>query len=162
MNVDAFRHFYDYHFGGNRTMWDTHITALTQAEFTQAVAYSQGSVCKQVVHMMNVDDIWFADAAGIAPLDELAGAALEDRAAIRAQWDAVEARMRDHLGTLTDDMLTSKPFPPGEDENLGLWQVLLHVVNHGTDHRAQVLRALHDLGQDTKGQDYIFYVYDNS
>ena len=34
-------------------------------------------------------------------------------------------------------MLFEKPFPEGEDKDLVLWQVLLHVVNHGTDHRAQ-------------------------
>jgi uncharacterized damage-inducible protein DinB len=39
--------------------------------------------------------------------------------------------------------------------------VLLHVANHGTDHRAQLLRLLHDLGVKTTSQDYIFHVYDN-
>ena len=47
----------------------------------------------------------------------------------------------------------------GEDKDLILWQVLLHVVNHGTDHRAQLLRWLNDLGVNTEYQDYIFYVY---
>jgi uncharacterized damage-inducible protein DinB len=42
-----------------------------------------------------------------------------------------------------------------------VWQVLLHVANHAMDHRAQLLRALHDLGVETKSQDYIFYVYEN-
>jgi uncharacterized damage-inducible protein DinB len=58
-------------------------------------------------------------------------------------------------------MLFEKPYPPGEDENIILWQVLLHIVNHGTDHRAQLLRILHDLGVKTVSQDYIFYVYDH-
>jgi predicted N-acetyltransferase YhbS len=42
-----------------------------------------------------------------------------------------------------------------------LERVLLHVVNHGTDHRAQLLRSLHDLGLETSSQDYIFYVYEH-
>jgi uncharacterized damage-inducible protein DinB len=42
-----------------------------------------------------------------------------------------------------------------------MWQVLLHVVNHGTDHRAQTLRLLNDLGIKTVSQDYIFYAYDH-
>jgi uncharacterized damage-inducible protein DinB len=49
----------------------------------------------------------------------------------------------------------------GEDKDLILWQVLLHVVNHGTDHRAQLLRLLNDLGVETTSQDYVFYMYDN-
>jgi uncharacterized damage-inducible protein DinB len=35
------------------------------------------------------------------------------------------------------------------------------VVNHGTDHRAQILRKLNDLGIKTAPQDFIFYVYDH-
>jgi uncharacterized damage-inducible protein DinB len=64
---------------------------------------------------------------------------------------------------LYDDMLFDKPIKePEEDRDLIVWQVLLHVVNHGTDHRAQLLRLLHDLGVKTTSQDFIFYVYDHS
>jgi uncharacterized damage-inducible protein DinB len=67
--------------------------------------------------------------------------------------------MREYLTALRDDMLNQKPLD-GEDKDLILWQVLLHVVNHGTDHRAQLLRLINDLGVKTVSQDYIFYVYD--
>jgi uncharacterized damage-inducible protein DinB len=68
--------------------------------------------------------------------------------------------MRDYLSELQDDMLSTKPLE-GEDKELRVWQVLLHVVNHGTDHRAQILRLLNDLGVKTISQDYIFFAYDN-
>ena len=71
--------------------------------------------------------------------------------------------MRAYLADLRDEMLFSKPIvDPEEDKDLIVWQVLLHVVNHGTDHRAQSLRTLNDLGVETPPQDYIFYVYDPS
>jgi uncharacterized damage-inducible protein DinB len=85
---------------------------------------------------------------------------LYDRESIRAHWDNVEQNMRNYLAELRDDMLFDKPLG-GEDKDLILWQVLLHVVNHGTDHRAQLLRLLHDLGVKTTSQDLIFYVYGN-
>jgi uncharacterized damage-inducible protein DinB len=70
--------------------------------------------------------------------------------------------MRDYLAELRDDMLFDTPIEePEEDKGLIVWQVLLHVVNHGTDHRAQLLRLLNDLGVKTTSQDYIFYVYEN-
>lgn len=81
-----------------------------------------------------------------------------DRDSIRKHWDAAEQRIRDYLAKLRDDMLSEKPLE-GEDKDLILWQVLLHVANHGTDHRAQVLRLLNDLVK-TVCQD-IFYVYDH-
>jgi uncharacterized damage-inducible protein DinB len=69
--------------------------------------------------------------------------------------------MRAYLQDLRDEMLFEKPFAGGEDQDLIPWQILLHVANHGTDHRAQLLRALNDLGVKTTSQDYIFYVYDH-
>jgi len=63
---------------------------------------------------------------------------------------------------LQDEALFDRPIQePEEDKNLIVWQVLLHVINHGTDHRAQLLRTLHDLGATTSSQDYIFYVYEH-
>jgi uncharacterized damage-inducible protein DinB len=55
MNVDVFRHFYDYHFSENRSLWDNYVMTLSQEQFTQPIAYLMGSVRNQVVHMMNVD-----------------------------------------------------------------------------------------------------------
>ena len=77
---------------------------------------------------------------------------------IRTHWDNVGQNMRDYLARLRDDMLFEKPSASGADKDLILWQVLLHVVNHGTDHGAQLLRVLNDLGVRTEYQDYIFYV----
>ena len=59
-----------------------------------------------------------------------------DRESIRAHWDGVEQNMRGYLERLRDDMLVETPITQEEDKDLNVWQVLLHVVNHGTDHRA--------------------------
>jgi uncharacterized damage-inducible protein DinB len=162
MNADAFRHFYDYHFTENRKIWDSYVTQLSDEQFTQDVAYSYGSVRDQIVHLMNVDESWFDGLQGVEPSEPFPSANLDDRASIRAHWDSVEQNMRNYLAELQDDMLFAKPIKePEEDKDLIVWQVLLHVVNHGTDHRAQILRFLNDLGVKTSSQDYIFYVYEN-
>lgn len=102
----------------------------------------------------------FSGLRGVEIPEPLDPAEFADRKTIRAYWDNVEQNLRDYLAKLQDQMLFEKPFADGEDKDLVLWQVLLHVVNHGTDHRAQILRLLHDLGVKTTSQDYIFYVYD--
>lgn len=162
MNADAFRHFYDYHFAENCKIWDSYITQLSHEQFTRAVDYSLGSVRDQIVHLMSVDDTWFSGLRGFEIPEPLNPADYDDREIIRAHWDNVEQKMREYLAGLRDDMLSERPFEDGEDKDLILWQVLLHVANHGTDHRAQLLRLLNDLGVKTTSQDYIFYVYDNS
>ena len=160
MNADAFRHFYNYHFAENRKIWNTYITALSPEQFTQNVNYSHGSVRNQIVHIMSADDTWFSGLRGLEIPEPLNPDNFDGRESIRAHWDTIEQNMRDYLAKLLDDMLFDKPLD-GEDKDLVLWQVLLHVANHGTDHRAQLLRLLNDLGVKTTSQDYIFYVYDN-
>ncbi len=160
MNANAFRHFYDYHFSENRNLWDACIP-LPDASFTQQVTYSHGSIRNQIVHLVSVDDTWFSALRGVEIPESLDPAHFEDRNILRAHWDHVEKNMREYLAKLRDEMLFEKPFTDGEDKDLILWQVLLHVCNHGTDHRAQILRSLNDLGVKTTSQDYIFYVYDN-
>lgn len=161
MNAEAFRHFYEYHFAENRKLWEMYVASLPQEQFTREVNYSHGSVRNQIVHLISVDDTWFSGLRGAEIPQPLDPADFEDREVIRAHWDRVEQDMRDYLANLRDEMLSQKPFTEGEDKDLVLWQVLLHVVNHGTDHRAQILRLLNDLGLRTTSQDYIFYVYDH-
>jgi uncharacterized damage-inducible protein DinB len=162
MNAAAFRHFYDYHFAENRKIWDRYVTELTPEQFTQAVDYSHGSVRDQLVHLMNCDDTWFSELRDVEPSELVLSAEVDDRQIMRTCWDTIERSMRDYLAGLRDDKLFEKPIKePEEDRDLIVWQVLLHVANHGTDHRAQILRILNDLGLKTESQDYIFYVYEH-
>lgn len=162
MNADAFRYLYEYHFTENRRLWDSYVAPLTYEKFTQDAKYSHGSVRSQIIHLMNVDDIWFSELRGVEISEPFKPAVFDDRESIRARWDSIEQNMQDYLAKLRDDMLFEKPIVAiEEDKDLIVWQVLLHVVNHGTDHRAQLLRLLHDLGVKTTSQDFIFYVYDH-
>jgi uncharacterized damage-inducible protein DinB len=159
MNANDFRHLYEYHFTLNRKLWNECVMPLTNEQFTQKIDYSVGSVRNQVVHMSNIDDRWFSGLRG----EEVPGFAnpvhFTKREVIRENWDGVEAKMRQYLENLTDDMLQSQPFLEKDGDILRLWQILLHVVNHGTDHRAQLLVMLNQLGIKTFPQDYIFFAW---
>jgi uncharacterized damage-inducible protein DinB len=160
MNADAFRHLYAYHFSENQKLWSL-LARLPYEQFIQDVPYSIGSLRQQVVHLMSVDEAWFCELRGVEPLPAYRPTAKDDRAVIRARWDTIEAQMRAYLEQLQDTALFNQPIvEPAEDKDLTVWQVLIHVVNHGTDHRAQMLRALHDFGVETTSQDYIFFAYE--
>ncbi len=160
MNADAFRHFYDYHFAENRKIWDRYVIPLSAEQFTRNVGYSYQSVRDQIVHLMSADDTWFSALRGEEIPEPLNPADFDGQESIRVRWDGIEQKMCDYLANLRDDMLFDKPLY-GEDKDLILWQVLLHVANHGTDHRAQILRYLNDLGAKTESQDYIFYIFEH-
>ncbi len=156
MNADAFRRLYDYHFSENRKIWE-HVEGLPYETFIQEAGYSRGSVCNQVVHLIRTDEAWFSDLRGQVEPPRFDAGDRDDRPRIRLHWDQVEGDMRAYLSGLQDDALLTKPFPPGPDEKLHLWEALIHVVNHGTDHRAQILRLLNDLGVKTGPQDFAFF-----
>ena len=160
MNAQAFREYFDYHFSENRKIWDSYIVALPQEQFIQNIDYSIGSVRNHLIHLMNVDEAWFSGLRGVQEPEFLDATTTDNRDIIRAHGDRVENNVRDYLANLQDDMLFTNPLTDEEDRDLVLWQVLLHVINHGTDHRAQVLRLLNDLGVETAPQDYVFYLYD--
>jgi uncharacterized damage-inducible protein DinB len=61
----------------------------------------------------------------------------ELRARWVAEWDRVDA----WLGRLTDEHLRQ------EHEGMSLWQALLHVFNHGTQHRSEAAALLTNAGR---------------
>lgn len=162
MNTKAFRQLFEYHFSENRKLWENYIVGLSQDQFLKENDYSIGSLRDQIVHLIEVDEIWFCELQGIEPSESLEQLEDGDSKCIRDRWDSLEQDMRHYLAGLQDEMLFSKPISaPEEDQELMVWQVLFHVVNHATDHRAQILKILSDMGVRTTSQDYIFYVYEN-
>lgn len=158
MNADAFRYLYDYHFSENRRLWDDFIVHLSEQQFTQDAPYSMGSLRDQIIHLIAVEDVWFGELRGADMVYMWEPEPSADRASLRTSWDEVEQTIRGYLASLQDADLFSKPIKLEEDENILVWQALMQVINHGTDHRAQILRSLHDLGIETPPQDFIFYV----
>ncbi len=154
LTADHLRHLYNYHFAMNRKLWDYSVLPLTEEQFTRRLEYSVGSIRNQVVHLLNIDDRWFAGLRGETVPGFLNPVYFNKRPKIREMWDGVEAKMQDYLTNLTDDMLPQ----PYADIPMQVWQVLLHVVNHATDHRAQTLAMLHGMGAPTFPQDYAIWL----
>ncbi len=150
MTPDDFRRLYDYHFALNHRLWERCIAPLSAEQFRRPLAYSVGSVRNQVVHMLNMEDRWFCSLRGL-PVPGILNP-FGTAAKVRARWDAVESDMRATLSRLTDEELRR----PITGEMVG-WEVLWHVLNHGTDHRAQILAMLNQLSGATFPQDYALY-----
>ncbi len=145
MNADIFRQLFEYHFAENRKLWRL-VQQIPFEQFVQDVPYSLGSIRNQILHLVHVDEVWFRELSNLEPPKPYQPAAFDDREAIGREWARIEQEMRAYLGTLHDEVLNTTPIrEPEEDRELKVWQALFHVLNHGTDHRAQILRLLHDL-----------------
>ncbi|HMM29583.1 MAG TPA: DinB family protein [Aggregatilineaceae bacterium] len=165
MNADMLRALYAYHFSLHRRVWEC-IDHLTDEQFVAPVEYSIGSVRNHMVHLASVEERWLARIAGSPVPERLVYEDYPTRAAARARWEEVEAHFKSFLDGLSDDDLsrtiTYTITRRAEPVSNALWEILLHVVNHGTDHRAQVLPILHRAGAPTLEQDYMVYLWEKN
>jgi len=72
-------------------------------------------------------------------------------AAFGPAWDAEWAALDAWLPTLTDDWLARR------HEGVPLWQMLAHVVNHGTQHRSEAAAILTEADRSPGELDMIFF-----
>jgi uncharacterized damage-inducible protein DinB len=160
MNSDYFRRLYDYNFWAHRQVWACALE-LTDEQFARPHNYSIGSMHAQLVHTMGAEWLWLERLHGTSHNALPTPAEYPTREAIRARWDTVEADWRAYLNNVTEFQITQKleyQNLSGKHYNTPLFEILMHVANHGTDHRAQMLALLHHLGTKTIEQDVIVYV----
>jgi uncharacterized damage-inducible protein DinB len=141
---------YDYHFTLNRRLWERGITQLTDEEFVHPFEYSIGSVRDQLVHMMSVDQRWFARLMQQEVPPSLNYTDFPDRDSVRQAWDAIETNMQSYLHSATDDgLLETITYMTSRRGQVSTerWRIMVHVINHGTDHRAQTMAVLFMLGK---------------
>lgn len=154
MNADEIRFIFGYHFAANRAMWEAAIVPLSEEQFAQVIPYSHESVRNQVLHILSVDEAWFHGIDSPERLPFRDPTQYPTKAAVRTAWDEVEARMRSALSALTDERANA-PYQTAVPN--ATWQILMHVLNHGTDHRAQIYAMLNMIGMHSQPQDMLHY-----
>jgi uncharacterized damage-inducible protein DinB len=164
MNAEYFRRLFDYNYWAHQRVWAC-VLALSDEQFTRPCDYSVGSVHEQVVHTLSAESLWLTRVQGTNPPPALASPAeLPTRAAIAAQWDAVENDWRAYLATLRDDDLSQVVTYVSLNGKLERrnyrWEGLMQILTHGVDHRAQTLALIHQVGGKTIEQDFIFYSWE--
>ena len=164
MNAAYFRRMIDYTFWEHRQVWG-YVLALSDEQYTRPCDYSIGSVHEQVVHTMGAEWLWLQRVRDETPDPFLKADDFADRATVRARWDEIEAGWRAYVRALRDEQLAETMVYTSINGNMRreqpLWEGLAQIVNHATDHRAQILALIHQLGGETGAQDFIFYTWKN-
>jgi uncharacterized damage-inducible protein DinB len=164
MNLDHVQRMVAYTFWANRRVWD-YVMKLDEDHYHQPSTYSIGSVHEQVVHTMEVEMLLLRRVSGAAPAPLHKPDAFPTREAVRARWDEIEAAWLAHLPSLTEaDLERTVEYisvSRGTQFRNRVWELLFQWFNHSTDHRAQILALIHQLGGETGAQDFLFYSIDN-
>lgn len=154
--LELIQSLFGYHYVLHERLWEC-IMHLNEQQFGAEVAYSHGSVRNQVIHLAGAEGRWLRglqaqpDARAFRPLPE----DYPTREEAYRLCAKVAVELQAYVASLDEAALHATPAGmPGP-----VWQALLHVANHGADHRAQILRILHDLGAPTFEQDLILYLW---
>jgi uncharacterized damage-inducible protein DinB len=151
---ELIRSYMEYNDAMSRRVWES-IMTLSDEQFVDRFNYSHGSIRDLMVHMAVVDGRWMR---GLKEEPEARSYTKEPTLFHTRQkafefWDQTARELMTYVQSLEESELSSTPvgmYGP-------VWQVLLHLVNHGTDHRSQVLRALADFDAPTFDQDFILF-----
>ncbi|MFZ5921124.1 MAG: DinB family protein [Chloroflexota bacterium] len=144
----------EYHLATTRRVWES-IDQITEGQFLQDNAYSRGSIRNLMVHLASTDRRWLTGLKNQPDVGHLKFEDYPTRDAARDLFEATAKDFSDYMETVTEDELNRKP----PEFTHPRWAVLLHLVNHATDHRATVLQKLTELGAPTFDQDFIIWLW---
>jgi uncharacterized damage-inducible protein DinB len=148
MNFQTLQTLLDYHYWARDRALDA-AERLTPEQFTTDLGNSFPSVRDTLVHLFSADWIWCARWEGESPQTMLDPKTFPDVASIRAAWKEHEQKVRAVLTTLGENGIArviEYRMMNGVASAQPFWQMLQHVVNHGSYHRGQVTTMLRQLG----------------
>ena len=151
---------YEYNYWANHKILRA-ATELSPEQFAAPQDLSWGSIRDVLVHIMGAEWVWRMRCQELrspsAMLDPTQFPTLD---ALISRWNEEEAAMRAYLASLNETAL-AQPLAyvstSGRPFSSTLWHILLHVVNHGTQHRAEVAHLLTQLGHSPGDIDMILF-----
>jgi uncharacterized damage-inducible protein DinB len=133
---------------------------LTPDQYTRDLGSSFPSVRDTLVHIYSSEWIWYQRWQGTSA-GMLDPTRYPDVEALRTEWLEHESRVRAFVAALDDaavERVIEYRSLRGEPQRSAIWEMVQHVVNHGTYHRGQVTTMLRQLGSAPPGSmDLIAY-----
>jgi len=138
--------------------------ALTSEQFTRDLGSSFPSVRDTMVHVMLAEWVWLERCHGAAPAKFQPGSDFPTLEAVLAHWQSID--LSGYAASISgNDLERIVHFRrmDASPHTSVLWQILQHVVNHGTYHRGQITTMLRQLGAKAVSTDLMaFYIERNS
>jgi uncharacterized damage-inducible protein DinB len=117
------------------------------------------NVLGTLVHLYAADRLWLSRLAG-GPHPGFVTDADRSLAVLQNDWPALYTRWKEWAQGITAESaqaLVSYRDMRGNPWSQPLWQLILHVVNHGTHHRGQVSGFLRSMGKTPPAVDMVVY-----
>ncbi len=159
MNRDDIKLLFQYNDWANDRILD-HAEQVSPEQLTAPNELGWGSLRGLLVHLLNAEFYWRNQLQNGLTVQDLQPDSYPDVAAIRARWRQERPKMQAYLESLSDADLLRRPSRQSRERKLPLplWQYLSHVVNHGTQHRAECAAILTGFGRSPGDMDFIVFL----
>jgi len=169
MHLEYLRLLYGYNDWANRHLLDA-AEQLTPEQLQASDIGGYGSVQSTLVHTMDTEWAWLnvmlqGDARGIDwEWLEIDPAEVANVGAIRARWAGIEAELQSFIaglegeGEKSPDRIVVWEGDAGAIRRRPVWQIMLHVFNHGTQHRSEIAAMLTLAGHSPGDMDITRYL----
>ena len=160
MNIAAIHSLFDYNYWVNQRILET-AACLSNEQFITPGAVSHASLRGTLAHALSAEWAWLRRCQGSSPRDLPSEDNFPDLESLAQRWQEEEKAMRSYLAGLTNEELTSiirYSRPGGARFETPLWQILLHVINHGTQTRSEAAVLLTQYGHSPGDLDYMIFL----
>ena len=136
---------------------------VTQEQFVADAPFPHGGLRSTLVHTLFAEWIWRNRWEGNSPTSRLKPDEFPTVESLRARWMEEQTSLMAFVESLTDEKLTATlPYKntKGVPFEQVLWKMMAHVVNHGTQHRAEAAAMLTAYGCSPGDVDMIYFFDD--
>jgi uncharacterized damage-inducible protein DinB len=145
MQIDQIKELYDYDYWANERLWQA-VGGLNLDQLNMDMHNGIGSILATLLHMVSAAWLWRTRWQGGMPTSMLVIADFPTLQSIRARWQEEEGQLQRFLTTLRDGDLYREihyvRMTPDQVFTQPLWETMLHLINHQTQHRSEIAMQL--------------------
>ncbi len=134
---------------------------VTQEQYLAPASFPHGGLRGTLVHALFAEWIWRKRWEGTSPTVRLKLEDFPTFESLCTRWAEEEKQLMDFVSGLTDERLNNTfnyTNTSGKAFSRILWQAMAHLVNHGTQHRAEAAAMLTDFGHSPGDIDFIYFL----
>jgi uncharacterized damage-inducible protein DinB len=160
MNIQDIHLIYNYNYWANGQILAA-AAKVTEEQFLVSAEFPYGGLRGTMVHILEAEWGWRVRFQELGMAQELLETEFPTLAALEARWREDEKSMRAFLASLHDEDMNNLmryPISNGQIRERILWHCLVHVVNHGTQHRSEAAALLTRYGQSPGDLDFTVFL----
>jgi uncharacterized damage-inducible protein DinB len=133
----------------------------SQEQFIADASFPHGGLRGTLTHTLFAQWVWRNRWAGTSPTTRLRPDEFPTFESLRSRWMEEEILLMQFVEGLADERLNETiqyKNTKGVPHQQVLWKMMAHVVNHGTQHRAEAAAMLTDFGCSPGDVDMIYFL----